>query len=91
MHWILQFESRTMNIQITTNQDTFDIRPTVYVEKEDGLRTFNSYFNKSRLNNMLKWQFCSQTAIWNWDRRLPCPGRWAPWIEPTQRAFIACD
>jgi hypothetical protein len=50
----------TMNIPITTNQDIFDNRPIFYVEKEDGLRIFNSYFNNSRLNNMLKWQMHSQ-------------------------------
>ena len=49
-----------MNIPITTNQDIFDNRPIFYVEKEDGLRIFNSYFNNSRLNNMLKWQMYSQ-------------------------------
>jgi hypothetical protein len=49
----LELSTGTMGIRITTNQDIFDNRPIFYVEKEDGSEIFNSYFNNSRLNNML--------------------------------------
>ena len=49
-----------MSIPTTINQDIFDNRPIFYVGKEDGSRIFNSYFNNSRLNNILKWQMYSQ-------------------------------